>query len=253
MQFRYSVQRAVFDKLQTLRGGTAPGNSGAACGRAFRLTRKGREDHVAVVESLTSSPPTSGTFSQPEGFGPAGGRFLKEDRMSRFGLLVVAAICLTMPALASAQVRGPWELELGASGENGNKFNGFTGNLNVGVGYFFTDNFEVGVRQALTYNDVNVPASLDGSTVIAVDFHVPLGDQNQFVPFFGANIGYVYGDNVRDTWEGAPEGGIKWFVGPDAFIFAQVQYQFFFRSGSGFNGGFDNGQFVYGAGIGFRF
>jgi hypothetical protein len=173
--------------------------------------------------------------------------------MSRFGLLVVAAIGLMMPALASAQVRGPWELELGASGQNGNKFNGFSGDLNFGVGYFFTDNFEVGVRQVLTYNDVNVPATLDGSTDVAVDFHFPLGDQNQFVPFVGANIGYVYGQNIRDTWEGAPEGGLKWFVGPDAFIFAQVQYQFFFRSGSGFNGGFDNGQFVYGAGIGFRF
>jgi len=172
--------------------------------------------------------------------------------MSRIGL-IVAALCLMMPVLASAQVRGPWELELGASGANSNKFNGFTGNLNLGVGYFINDNFEVGVRQMLSYTDVGTPASVAGSTAIAVDFHFPLGDQNQFVPFVGANIGYVYGDNVRDTWEGAPEGGIKWFVGPDAFVYAQIQYQFFFRSGSGFGGGFDNGQFVYGAGIGFRF
>jgi hypothetical protein len=173
--------------------------------------------------------------------------------MTRFGLFI-AALCLTMPAWASAQARGPWELELGASGQNGNKFNGFTGNLNVGVGYFIDgDHLEVGVRQNLSYTDVGTPKTLDGATVLAVDYHIPFGDQNQFLPFFGANIGYVYGDSVRDTWEAAPEGGIKWFVGNDVFVFAQVQYEFFFRTGSGFGGGFNNGQFVYGAGIGFRF
>jgi hypothetical protein len=173
--------------------------------------------------------------------------------MSRFGILVVAAVCLMAPAVASAQVRGPWELEFGANGLNGNKFNGFSGDVAASIGYFLNDNFEVAVRQNLSYTDIGVPASLTGSTDLALDFHVPLGDQNQFVPYFGTNIGYVYGHAIRDTWEAAPEGGIKWFVGPDAFIFAQIQYQFFFRTGSGFGGGFNNGEFVYGAGIGFRF
>ena len=47
-----------------------------------------------------------------------------------------------------------------------------------------------------------------------------------------AYVGYVYGDSVRDTWEAAPEAGIKWFVGNDVFVYAQVEYQFFFRSGA---------------------
>lgn len=167
--------------------------------------------------------------------------------------LVLAALCL-LPTVASAQVRGPFEVELSASGINGNKFNGFSGALNVGLGYFITqDQLEVGVRQSLQYTDIGTPRTLNGSTRVAVDFHIPLGDQNQFLPFAGANVGYVYGDSVRDTWELAPEAGLKWFVGPDAFVYAQVEYQFFFRSGSNFNGGFKNGQFVYSAGIGFRF
>ena len=166
--------------------------------------------------------------------------------------LVFAALFL-LPSVASAQLRGPWELELSASGVNGPKFNGFTGAMNVGIGYFFNENFEVGVRQNLSYTDIGVPKSLNGSTRVAVDFHLPLGDQNQFVPFAGGNIGYVYGDAVRDTGELAPEAGIKWFVGPDAFVFGMIEYQFFFRSGSGINGGFKNGEFVYTFGIGFRF
>ena len=168
--------------------------------------------------------------------------------------LVFAALCLLPAAAASAQVRGPWELELSGSGINGVHFNGFTGALNLGVGYFFNENLELGVRQTLAYTDVGVPATLNGQTRVAVDFHIPLGDQNQFLPFFGANLGYVYGNNgFRDTWELAPEGGIKWFVGPDAFLFGSIEYEFFFRTGSGINGGFKNGQFVYTLGIGFRF
>ena len=171
--------------------------------------------------------------------------------MLRTGLVLVA-LCL-MPALASAQVRGPWELELSGSGVNDAKFSGFSGAANLGIGYFFNENIEVGVRQSVNYTDIGVPASLNASTRVAADFHLPLGDQNQFVPFGGVNFGYVYGDNVRDTWELAPEAGLKFFVGPDAFLFGQVEYQFFFRSGSGLNGGFKNGQFVYTLGIGFRF
>ena len=166
--------------------------------------------------------------------------------------LVLAVLCL-LPAWASAQVRGPFEVELSASGVNGNDFNGFSGSVNFGFGYFIGNQFEIGVRQSLQYTDIGVPRSLNGSTRIAADFHIPLGDQNQFMPFAGVNLGYVYGDSVRDTWEMAPEAGLKWFVGPDAFIYGQVEYQFFFRNSGNFNGAFNNGQFVYTAGIGFRF
>ena len=170
--------------------------------------------------------------------------------MLRKGLAI--AVLFLLPAVASAQVRGPWEVEFSANGQNGNKFNGFIGNLSIDLGYFLNDNLEVGVRQTVGYNDIGT-YQFNGSTAVAADFHFPLGDQNQFLPFVGANLGYIYGKPFRDTWELAPEGGIKWFVGPDAFLFAMVQYQFFFTTGSQINNGFQNGQFVYSAGIGFRF
>ena len=167
--------------------------------------------------------------------------------------LVFAALCLLPATVASAQVRGPWELELSGSAVNGSKFNGVSAAANVDIGYFILDQLEVGVRQSISYTDIGVPKALDGSTRVAADFHLPLGDQNQFVPFAGANLGYVYGDNVADTWEAAPEGGIKVFVNNSTFIFAQVEYQFFFRTGSSAGNAFKNGQFVWTLGLGFRF
>ena len=170
--------------------------------------------------------------------------------MLRKGFVVAALLLL--PAFASAQVRGPWEVTVSASGVNGNKFNGFQAAANGSIGYFFNDNIEAAVRQTLQYSDIG-GVSLNASTALAGDFHIPLGDQNQFLPFIGANIGYVYGKHIRDTWEAAPEAGLKVFVGPDAFIFGMVQYQFFFKNGSGINGGFNNGQWLYSLGVGFRF
>jgi hypothetical protein len=167
--------------------------------------------------------------------------------------LVLAALCLLPAAAASAQVRGPWEVTLSGTAINTSRFNGFEAGANGSVGYFFGDSIEVSVRQSVNYADIGTPVQLSASTRLAADFHLPLGDQNQFLPFAGANIGYVYGKGVRDTWEAAPELGLKWFVGPDVFLLAEVEYQFFFRSGGGVNNGFKNGQFVYTLGVGFRF
>ena len=170
--------------------------------------------------------------------------------MLRIGL-VCAALCL-LPTVAGAQVRGPWELELSGSGANGHKFNGFNGALNGDIGYFFSNEFELGVRQTLVYSDIG-GVSLNASTRVAADLHFPLGDQNQFLPFVGANIGYVYGHGVVNTFEAAPEGGLKWFFSNDWFLFGQIEYQFFFRSGHGAGSAFKNGEFVYTLGLGVRF
>lgn len=170
--------------------------------------------------------------------------------MLRKGLVLAALLLL--PAVAGAQVRGPWEVTASASGFNGNKFNGFAAAANASIGFFFNDSIEVAVRQTLQYSDI-AGVSLNASTALAGDLHLPLGDQNQFLPFIGANIGYVYGKHIRDTGEAAPEAGLKWFVGPEAFVFGMVQYQFFFKNSNSVNSGFSNGQWVYTLGVGFRF
>jgi len=166
-------------------------------------------------------------------------------------ILVVAVLGL-LPAIAGAQVRGPFEVEVSANGENGNKFNGFTAGGTGSFGYFFNDNIELAIRDSVNYSDIG-GVSLNNTVRLAADFHFPLGDQNQFLPYAGANIGYVSGTDVRDTWEAAPEIGIKVFVGPDAFVDLRAEYEFFFQNGGQTVSAFKNGEFVYTLGIGFRF
>ena len=161
--------------------------------------------------------------------------------------IVIAALCL-MPAMAHAQAaHGPWELTLGGSGNNGPNFNGFTAAANGSLGVFFTDALELSLRQSLAYSDL-AGVGWNASTRIAADYHVPITDA--FVVYGGANLGYVYGKGVRDTWEAAPEAGIKYFVNGTTFIYVSAEYEFFFKQGAG---AFRNGQFLYGLGIGFRF
>jgi len=176
--------------------------------------------------------------------------------MLRKGLLI-AALCL-LPATAQAQtVENPWELTLGAGGVNSSDFDGFAARVDGSLGYYFNETWEVSVRQSFTYNDFGGGpgggSQLDGSTRVALDVHFPLGDRSQWVPYVGANIGYVYGDSVNDTWEAAPEAGIKYYVNSTTFVYFSAEYQFFFDSGDDAEDAFSDGQFLYTLGIGFRF
>ena len=166
-------------------------------------------------------------------------------------VLAVAAVAMA-PASAFAYFEeGDKEVTLSGSAANGPDFDGFVAGVNGSIGYFLTDNLELSVRQTVTYSDVApVDSALNGATRVALDFHF---DLEALQPFVGGNFGYVYGDVVNDTFEAAPEGGIKWFVNSTTFIFAMAEYQFFFDSGDDADDSFEDGQFVYSLGIGFRF
>jgi hypothetical protein len=180
--------------------------------------------------------------------------------MLRKGIAFAAlSLCGLAPAVAKAEMMppaNPWELTLGATASNGNKFNGFSGAGDISIGYYFSENLELAVRQSITYTDVATAgkgSAIDGTTRLAVDWHFQgLGDHSQFVPFVGANLGFVYGDNVKDTWEAAPEAGVKWYMNSSTFVYAMAEYEFFFKKGNSVGNGFRDGQFVYSVGIGFR-
>jgi hypothetical protein len=72
------------------------------------------------------------------------------------------------------------------------------------------------------------------------------------VPYVGASIGYLYGNNLRDTWVAGPEGGLKVFVNDTTFIIGQLAYDFFFRHTDEVDSAFSDGRWVYTVGIGFR-
>jgi hypothetical protein len=171
--------------------------------------------------------------------------------MLRKGILI-AALCL-LPATAQAQdVENPWELTLGGGGVNSEDFDGFAFRVDASLGYYFNETWEVSIRQNLVYEDFT-GSSLDGATRVALDVHFPLGDRSQWVPFVGAQIGYVYGDGSNDTFMAGPEAGVKYYVNSTTFVYGMVEYQFFFDSGDEADDAADDGQFLYTLGIGFRF
>ena len=179
--------------------------------------------------------------------------------MLRKGFIVAALAALfSLPTATKAEVTNPWELTLGGGASNSNDFDGFTGSLNGSIGYYFTENLELSVRQSITYSDLVADAdgdssSWNASTRVAFDIHFPLGDRGHIVPFVGANIGFIYGQGVDDTFAAAPEAGVKVYLNSTTFVFVLAEYQFFFETGGDADDAFDDGAFVYTVGLGFRF
>jgi hypothetical protein len=179
------------------------------------------------------------------------------NRIALAALSLCGLVAFASSAKAQDMLGGPtsnpWELQLGGSAAHGPDFNGFQAQVNAQLGYYF-GNLELFGRQTLSYNDVGVGGSdLNASTRVGLDLHFPLGDHGEWVPYVGGNIGYVYGDSVRDTGEAGPEAGLKYYVNSNTFVFVSVEYEFFFNNNSSASQAFSDGQFVYGLGIGFRF
>ena len=165
-------------------------------------------------------------------------------------VMVVAAL-LMLPTLSYGYFEeGDKEITLSGQAANSADLDGVQIAVNGSLGYFITDNLELSIRQSLGYSDIFVDSALNGSTRVAADFHF---DLEAWQPFVGGNFGYVYGDVVNDTFEAAPEAGIKWFVNSTTFVFAMVEYQFFFDSADNADNGFEDGQFLWSLGLGFRF
>jgi hypothetical protein len=171
--------------------------------------------------------------------------------------MFVAAVALMMLPAASAFgqfKQGDWELTLSGTGANGPDFDGVTAGAAGSLGYFLADQLELSLRQSVTYTDIGGAgggkgSAWDGSTRVALDLHFDLG---RVQPFVGGNLGYVYGESVNDTWEAAPEAGIKWFLNGTTFVELLAEYQFFFDKNSNASQAFSDGQFVYTLGIGVR-
>lgn len=147
--------------------------------------------------------------------------------------------------------QGDWEFTLGGGGSSDNDVDVGDFRLDAELGHYLTDDVSVAFRQGISYIDDNAGTDLGGSSRLAVDYHF---DLDRFRPFIGVNLGYVYGDNLKDTWAGGPEAGLKWYAKEETFIFARAEYQFLFEDlDNADDNEIDDGQFLYNVGIGFNF
>ena len=176
--------------------------------------------------------------------------------LNRFSVAVAAVAAVATLGVAASPAKaefrqGDWEFRLAGSAENSVDFDGLFASVFGTAGYFVTDQFEAGLRQSFFYSDVGGPgSSQSGQTSIFADWHF-MDPTQALRPFVGVQIGYQYGD-AEDIWLGGPEGGLKYFVDENWFVFFEVAYLFFFEDVDAADDAFDDGKFVWGVGIGAR-
>ncbi|MFE8071960.1 hypothetical protein QQM79_12960 [Marinobacteraceae bacterium S3BR75-40.1] len=164
---------------------------------------------------------------------------------------LVLACLLATPFMVQAEPqKGDGVFTLSGAGSSDKDFDAGAFGLSFDYGKYFTDNATVGLRQSVNFADSGDDSSWNGATRVFSDYHF---DLDTWQPFVGANIGGVYGDEVDDTFFAGPEAGLKYYVKPETFVFVQGEYQFFFDSADEAENTFDDGSFVYSAGIGFNF
>lgn len=160
----------------------------------------------------------------------------------------VLALILPVTGFAQGFSQGDKMFSLNGVGLSSEDFDSTTFSISGDLGYFFTDNISAAVRQTLGFSDTEGGDSQwTASTRVAADYNFDLG---RWWPFVGASLGYVYGDDINDSWVAGPEAGIRYFVNQTTFILAMVEWEFFFDSGNDVNE--DDSAFIYVVGIGFR-
>lgn len=145
---------------------------------------------------------------------------------------------------------GDYELTLQGSGTSDDDLDNTTLSFEGSIGYFFNQSMELGLRQGVSFADIEGDDDQwSGSTRGFLDFHL---DLQRFQPFLGVNLGYLYGDNVEESFIAGPEVGLKFFLVPSTFLYALAEYNFTFEDADEADDAFDDGRFVYALGMGVK-
>jgi hypothetical protein len=174
-------------------------------------------------------------------------------------MLAAATLGLVGYGASTVQAAPPaddkkWELTLVGSGTSDKEFDSTVLAANGQLGYYFTNQHEVSLRQGIGFSDSDGgDSSFSGSTAIGYDFHFDFGQDQRVIPFVGASIGYLYGEDVDETGTAGLEAGLKWYVNDTTFIFGQAAYEWLFDDGDDADDSFSDGRWVYSLGVGFRF
>ncbi len=167
---------------------------------------------------------------------------------------VLALVVAGATTLMAQPQAGDWEFTLGGGGDVDQEFEAGGAGISGSIGYFINENFEVAVRQNITFSagghrgHDDADEQWSGSTAVAADWHFLLG---KFVPFVGANIGMTYNED-DSTWGAGPEVGIKYYVHERTFIFGMAEYRFNFEDLDDADENADDGHFAFTVGVGFN-
>ena len=174
--------------------------------------------------------------------------------MKKIVLTILLTSFVAFPSVALSQERygfnpGDWEFTLNGSGTSDEDFDNTIFSIEGSLAKFLTRGLEVGLRQGIGFVD-REDNDWNASTRLFTDYNF---DLNRLQPFVGLNLGYLYGDNVNDTWIAGPEAGLKFFVSQDTFLYGSLEYNILFEDADELDEVYDDGRMVYAVGMGIRF
>lgn len=163
-----------------------------------------------------------------------------------------AQTTVSAPGVMTVRTAGEREFTIGGSGASNKDMDDSIGGVNFAYGWYTTETQQLVLRQTINYsNPSGGGQSWNGATRIAFDQH--LTARGPLRPFVGVNVGGVYGDRVSDTFAAGLEAGAKFYVQPRTFIYAMVEYGWFFKDSDDVDDTFSNGQYTWSVGVGFNF
>lgn len=177
---------------------------------------------------------------------------ITHNKRSMAAVFALAMTCAAVTAVAQPMggfLEGDRTLAISGSGSSDHDFDSTVASVELDMAWFLTDFTAFAVRQGVGYADTRGSGDWNASTRVALDYFLPIG---RCAPFVGAGFGYLYGDNVKDTFFAGPEIGLRRFINDATFINVVVEYQFLFESADEAIEQFDDGRFVYTLGLGVR-
>ena len=178
-------------------------------------------------------------------------------------LLKSSLLLLALPLAARAQTTPPsvdfgphagsQEITIGGNGSSNRDLNSSNGGAAGSYGYYFSNTFEGVLRQTVSYSNPKGPNGnvWNGESTVAGDWL--LDSSGALRPFVGANLGWVYGSNVRSSAAAGLETGLRFYVAPRTFIYAMADYGWLFSHDNAIAARFTTGLWNWGLGMGFNF
>ncbi len=174
---------------------------------------------------------------------------LKKLTLTFSGCLLLVPFVTAQPAPGSLPGQGAREVTFSGIGSSDKDFDNGSISLAGSYGIYYTDNVLFSVQQSLSA--LGSGNDWSGGTIAAVDYHLMNG---VWRPFVGVNAGLRYGGHdVGDNFSAGAQGGVKYYVQNDAFIFARADYGYTFESADDVEDEWNQGRFGYGFGVGMNF
>lgn len=130
-------------------------------------------------------------------------------------------------------------------------FEDSTGGTTFEPGYHYTDSLAGLVRQSISYAQPSTTANAwTGWTRVAL--HQRFSD-GVLQPFVGVNAGRLFADTVRDSWTAGLESGAKFYMRPQTYLRATVEYGWLWDKSEELDDRFKEGLWTWSVSVGFSF